>query len=561
MKTLSGISASKGIAIEKAYFILQSEKKEVEKKIIPTSEKDAEWKKFQEALSLTIKDFSHLLNTDNADEKVLIETYLLMLNDEEFIKQIKLNFDNANFNIDFVVNSVVQESASLLRHTNDSYLSQRADDILDVFGKVIDRILGNKIENIEDLDSNSIIVAQNLSGSFAISLFQKGIKGLLLSDGGLSSHMAILARSYGIPFVFGIHKLEEEIQHGDIIILDANEGKILISPDDKTKDTYFKIKNEEENKEKLLAHYIPLKGKTKDGTAIQLCANIGSVAEAHLALQHGAEGIGLFRTEFLFMDAEQPSDLLDEEKQYETYSEVLKIMADKPVVIRTLDAGGDKVLALKEKPLTKSGKKISYKLNEKEENPLLGNRAIRFCLNQKDIFKTQLRALYRASEYGKLFIMLPLITHKEQIIETKKLIAEIFEELEKENISFNKNTPLGIMIETPAAAILAEEFAKEVDFFSIGTNDLTQYTLCVDRENTLVSELFQETHPAVLSLIDMTSKAAQQNNIHISVCGEMAARENEIKALLKSGIRSLSMRANKISEVKAFLETISLESL
>jgi phosphotransferase system enzyme I (PtsI) len=561
MNILSGISASKGLAIEKAHFIVQAKRKQVEKTKISQSEKEAQWKKFQEALELTLKDFSLLLQTNNPDEKKLIETYLLMLNDQEFINQIKLNFDNSNYNVDFIVDSVVNESASLLRHTNDEYLSQRADDILDVFGKVIDRILGNKIENIQDIDANSIVVSQNISGSFAISLFQKGIKGLLLSDGGLSSHTAILARSYGIPFIFGIHKLSEHISHGDTIILDANEGSVYISPDLKTIEKYQKLKKEAEERENLLAQYINKKGKTKDKVEINLFANIGSVEEADLALKHGAEGIGLFRTEFLFMDAERPSDLLDETKQYQVYSEVLKIMGEKPVVIRTLDAGGDKVLSVTENSISKNGKKTKYIKPEIEENPLLGNRAIRFCLGQKDIFKTQLRALLRASIDGNLSIMLPLVTHKEQILETKALIDEIKKELTEKNIAFKKDVPLGIMIETPAAAILAEDFAEIVDFFSIGTNDLTQYTLCVDRENTGVSALYQEMHPAVLALIEMTSKAAKKHNIPISVCGEMAAREDEIEALLKRGIRSLSMRANKISEVKAFLETISLTSL
>ena len=561
MNILSGISASKGLAIEKAHFIVQAKRKQVEKTKISQSEKEAEWKKFQKALELTIKDFSLLLQTNNPDEKKLIETYLLMLNDQEFINQIKLNFDNSSYNVDFIVDSVVNESASLLRHTNDEYLSQRADDILDVFGKVIDRILGNKIENIQDIDANSIVVSQNISGSFAISLFQKGIKGLLLSDGGLSSHTAILARSYGIPFIFGIHKLSEHISHGDTIILDANEGSVYISPDLKTIEKYQSLKNEDEKRENLLAQYINKKGKTKDSVFINLFANIGSVEEAHLAQKHGAEGIGLFRTEFLFMDAERPSDLLDETKQYQVYSEVLKIMGEKSVVIRTLDAGGDKVLSVTENSISKNGKKTKYIKPEIEENPLLGNRAIRFCLDKKDIFKTQLRALLRASIDGNLSIMLPLITHKEQVLETKALIDEIKKELTEKNIAFKKDVPLGIMIETPAAAILAEDFAEIVDFFSIGTNDLTQYTLCVDRENTGVSALYQEMHPAVLALIEMTSKAAKKHNIPISVCGEMAAREDEIKALLKRGIRSLSMRANKISEVKAFLETISLTSL
>ncbi len=561
MNILSGISASKGLAIEKAHFIVQAKRKQVEKTKISQSEKEAEWKKFQEALELTIKDFSLLLQTNNPDEKKLIETYLLMLNDQEFINQIKLNFDNSSYNVDFIVDSVVNESASLLRHTNDEYLSQRADDILDVFGKVIDRILGNKIENIQDIDANSIVVSQNISGSFAISLFQKGIKGLLLSDGGLSSHTAILARSYGIPFIFGIHKLSEHISHGDTIILDANEGSVCISPDPKTIEKYQKLKKEAEERDVFLSQYISKKGKTKDKVEINLFANIGSVEEADLALKHGAEGIGLFRTEFLFMDAERPSDLLDETKQYQVYSEVLKIMGEKSVVIRTLDAGGDKVLSVTENSISKNGKKTKYIKPEIEENPLLGNRAIRFCLDKKDIFKTQLRALLRASIDGNLSIMLPLITHKEQVLETKALIDEIKKELTEKNIAFKKDVPLGIMIETPAAAILAEDFAEIVDFFSIGTNDLTQYTLCVDRENTGVSALYQEMHPAVLALIEMTSKAAKKHNIPISVCGEMAAREDEIKALLKRGIRSLSMRANKISEVKAFLETISLKSL
>ncbi len=549
MKLFNGISAAPGIGIGKIFTVSGLKNAQIPKITIQDAERNSGWLRFENSLQTTKAYFSSLLNTSNKEQQNVVQTYLLMLDDVEFIKQIQAEYEKNSFNIEYIINKKVQESANQLKTLGDSYLAERASDILDVYGRVIHTMLGFKTADPESIPEGSIITAHSLQPSQAMSFFQKGIEGLILCEGGISSHMAILARTYGVPAVFGIDKIETTLPHDSEVILDSNKAIVILEPDEKMKSEYLVHKTETEQRLSKLAAFITKKAVTKDGTVIQILANIGSAEEAKLAEKEGADGIGLFRTEFLFMQAAENNILLDEETQYKAYVSVLETMKNKPVTIRTLDAGGDKVISLEGMP------------GIEEKNPLLGNRAIRFCLTRPDIFKTQLRALYRASVYGKLKIMLPLLTDVDQLKRTKKLILDVQLELEEEHIPYVKSTPLGIMIETPAAAVTADLFASQCDFFSIGTNDLTQYTISVDRDNIQTAPLFNEMHPAVLRMIRYTIASAHQAGIPVSVCGEMAARSESLELLIGLGIRSISMSPKKISEVKAFLSQQTLPQM
>ncbi len=549
MKLFKGISAAPGIGIGKIYTVSSIKNAQIPKIIIQEEERNSGWLRFESSLHTTKNYFSSLLNTSNKEQLNVVQTYMLMLEDADFISQIQREYEKNNYNIEYIINKKVHESADQLKTLGDAYLAERAVDILDVYGRVIHTMLGYKTADLDSVTEGSIVAAHSLQPSQAMTLFQKGIEGLLLCEGGVSSHMAILARTYGVPAVFGIEKIETALPHESEVIIDANKGFVFLNPDQITAKEYAAHKTETEQRLSKLAAFITKKAVTQDGTVIKMLANIGSVEEAKIAEKEGADGVGLFRTEFLFMQAAEKNELLDEETQYKAYKTVLEIMKDKPVTIRTLDAGGDKVIALDGMP------------GIDEKNPLLGNRAIRFCLSRPDIFKTQLRALYRAGVHGKLKIMLPLLTDIDQLKKTKKIINEVHIELEAESIPFNKAIPLGIMIETPAAAITADLFANQCDFFSIGTNDLTQYTISVDRDNIQTAPLFSEMHPAVLRMIRYTIASAHQAGIQVSVCGEMAARTESLEMLIGLGIRSLSMSPKKISEVKSFLSQKTLSEM
>ncbi|MBQ0162536.1 MAG: phosphoenolpyruvate--protein phosphotransferase, partial [Treponema sp.] len=443
--------------------------------------------------------------------------------------------------------------AGRLRNSGNDYLTERAQDICDIFGSVLTELLGISPFNIEQVPDGAVIVAKEMNPSDTIILSKRKIAGLALIEGGISSHVAILARNYDIPAVFGLEKITKEVHTGERLIVDGTAGEIIQSPDAQTLNDYtVKIEEEKLHKEKIL-QFREKTAQTKDGTKFKLYANIGTPDEAKLALEEGADGIGLFRTEFLFMSESSETQVrgrsMSEEEQFEAYKSVLEIMKDKPVIIRTLDAGGDKIIS-------------SLDLNaEEEKNPMMGLRAIRLTLQYPQLLKTQLRALYRASVYGNLKIMLPLITSTEQVVKAKELARQVREELESEGVPFNKDTPIGIMVETAAAGITADCLAKVSDFFSIGTNDLTQYTLGVDRENISVAPLYNEFHLAVLRLIQKTIEAANNQNIPISVCGEMASKTDSVMVLAGMGIRHLSMGAKRISYVKETLSNITIEEL
>lgn len=564
MNLYLGVSASSGIGIGKAFVIPESKKRIIPQTHILPGDKEKELARFDSSLATVMTQIAGQLESvkdisipTNKVQKEILETYFLMLNDPEFIKNVKNAFNTSDFNIEYVLNQKTEESAEMLEASGNEYLAERAKDIRDIFGKVLDDLLDFHPFKIDSVPDGAVIIARSMNPSDTLILSKRKITGLALIEGGVSSHVGILARNYGIPAVFDLHRITEDIKTGSTVIVDGIAGEIIDEPDEKTiKDYEIKIEEVKKRQEEL-SHFRNKQAQTKDGTKFTILANIGTVQEAKIAAEEGADGIGLFRTEFLFMDntnsdlssAHNRNSAFSEESQFLAYKEVLQVMKGKPVTIRTLDAGGDKII------------NISEIKTSAEKNPLMGQRAIRLSLANPNLFKTQFRALYRASVFGNLKIMLPLITNVEQVKEALKIAEKAREELKTENIDFNENVPIGIMVETAAAALTADCLSKVSAFFSIGTNDLTQYTIGVDRENSSVAPLYDEFHLGVLRLIRNIITEANKAKIPISVCGEMASRNESVMVLAGMGIRTLSMSAKKITKVREVLSRFTIDEL
>ena len=424
----------------------------------------------------------------------------------------------------------------LMRGAPDPYMQQRAGDFSDLREQLLRVLLNCPKPDISSLQADVILVAQQLTPSDTIRMDFAHIAGILCADGSRTSHSAILARSMGIPAIVGCAKLMERVKDGEPLLIDGSSGEAVLWPEEETIAVFSDKRNILSARKQAFEAYRTREACTKDGTVVKVEANVASAAEVEHAIACGADGIGLFRSEFLYMDrAELPS----EEEQFAIYRAALEAAQNRPVTIRTLDIGGDKSAAVLQIP--------------PEENPFLGYRAIRICLNDPQLFKTQLRALYRASVYGTLRIMFPMISSIEELRAAKELAAQAREELTREGLAFNPQVPLGMMIEVPAAAVLADIFAQETDFFSIGTNDLIQYSCAVDRINEKISYLYRPLHPGVLRLIAMTAKAANENGIECGVCGEMAGTPGMASVLCGLGVTNLSMSASAMPAAKADL--------
>lgn len=553
MNVFLGTSAAKGIGIGKAFVVPENEKRIIPRNKILPEQHDSQWKKCNDALDKVTSDIATKIeaSTDNKIQKQLYETYFLMLQDPEFLKELKEAFFSHSLNIEFVLDRQTEKYAKQLRSSGNEYLAERAQDIEDIFGKVLDELLDYHPFNIEKVPDGSVIVATQMNPSDTIILSKRKIAGLALTEGGVSSHVGILARNYGIPAVFALDSITSQILNGETVVVDGNSGEVISTPDEQTISQFEQKIAEEKEHSLQLEKFRNLKAETKDGVKFNILANIGTVEEAKIAMEEGADGIGLFRTEFLFMSqtSEGHSDFFDEQSQFEAYKSVLQIAKGRPVTIRTLDAGGDKLL---------NSTQIQFK---EEKNPLMGLRAIRLSLANPLQLKTQFRALYRASIFGNLKIMLPLITDTEQVKKTLEIAKSAREELKAEKTDFNENVPIGIMVETAAAALTADCLAKVSDFFSIGTNDLTQYTIGVDRENASVAPLYDEFHLAVLRMIQLTISEGEKNGIDVSVCGEMASRKSSVVVLAGMGIRNLSMSPKQICTIKELLSKYTIKEL
>lgn len=561
MEVFLGVSAADGAGIGSAFLIPDQIKRAIPQTKISKEDIEEGWERFTSAKTAVAEDITEKLSKlpvdkSTAIQREIFEAYILMLSDPVFLKEVRTEYETTLFNIEYTLNFKSEEYAARLRNAGNDYLAERAQDITDIFGRVLDEMLGIHTFDINEVPDGSVIIATSLSPTETIILSKRKIAGLALTEGGISSHVVILARNYGIPTVVGLHgtSLRKKVQNGQMVIVDAECAELLADPDEETIAQYRKTIEIRRKEQEFLTEYLDKPALTKDGERFTLYANIGSPEEAETALKAGADGIGLFRTEFLYMAKADTSHhaaarSFNEDEQFEAYKHVLTIMKDKPVTIRTLDAGGDKLINSVDIP----------SFNEK--NPLMGMRAIRLSLAYPQVLKTQLRALYRASVYGKLRIMLPLITSAEQVEQSLVIVDEVKKELAAEHIPFDDKVPVGIMIETAAAALTSDCLAKTSDFFSLGTNDLTQYTLGVDRENSNVSGLYDEFNLAVLRLIAITITNAKKYGINLSVCGEMAGRHDSILVLGGLGIRSLSMSPNLISRTKHLLSQFTVAEL
>ncbi|MCQ2584073.1 MAG: phosphoenolpyruvate--protein phosphotransferase [Treponema sp.] len=560
MEVFLGISAADGVGIGTAFVIPEPVKRAIPHHRIKIDQLNKGWTRFEQAVQAVTLDLGdHLETLSKTDEqdkiqREVFETYILMLGDPVFLKEVKQFYEKEQFNIEYAVQFKAEEYAARLRNAGNDYLAERAKDITDVFGMVLDEMLDIHPFDISSVPDGSVIVAKSLSSADTIILSKRKICGLALTEGGVSSHVVILARNYGIPTVVGLEDISKKITTGETLIVDGGGAEILQSPDKSTIADYkAKIRAEQQHKLSLRA-FLDKPAVTKDGTLFKLMANIGTPEEAEIAKAEGADGIGLFRTEFLYMSTQGVSmnaaaRTFSEETQFKAYKQVLETMEGKPVTIRTLDAGGDKIINAVDIPLTE------------EKNPLMGLRAVRLSLAYPQVFKTQLRALFRSSVYGNLRIMLPLISSQTQVKQCLDIIEEVKAQLREEGIPFKEDVPVGIMVETASAAITSDCLAQVSDFFSLGTNDLTQYTLGIDRENQHVADLYNEFNLAVLRLINLTYSNATAAGKPVSVCGEMAGRRDSIMVLGGMGIRNLSMSPKMISQTKELLSRFTIQEL
>ena len=537
---LKGIAASQGIAIAKVYKLEQPVLKIVQTSANP----EEELKKLDSAFTKTISDIEQIKEVASktlAEEELSIfDAHLMMIGDPEFRASIENEITSNSVNAEYAADCVSKMMISMFESMDDEYMRARAADIKDVSFRLLCNITGNEIPNLSTLNEPVVVVAKDLTPSDTGSLNKEFAKGFATEIGGRTSHSAIMARSLEIPAIVGVNEILNTLKSGDLVILDAINGEVITEPTEEQIAEYTKRAEEfRANKEALKA----LKDKPSvsvDGHKVELVGNIGSPADVDAVNANGGEGVGLFRTEFLYMKSE--NDFPNEDMQFAAYKSVLEGMNGKQVVIRTLDIGGDK--------------KLSYYQFEEEMNPFLGVRAVRFCLSRKDIFRVQLRALLRASAFGKLCIMFPMIATVAEFREAKAVYDEERAKLIAEGVTVG-DVQVGIMIEIPAAAVLADQLAKEADFFSIGTNDLIQYSMAADRMSQPVSYLYQPLNPSVLRLIKMAIDGAHKEGKWCGMCGEMAGDELAAPILLGLGLDEFSMSATSILPARKIINSLS----
>lgn len=532
-----GIAASKGYAIGKVFI---QEHEEIVISDAKVTDVEAEKALLQAALEQSKVQLNAIkektLKEIGEHEAQVFEAHLTLLDDPEFsggmLNEIEMNNSNAMKAVQDVTNTFVMIFESM----DNEYMRERAADIKDVSKRVILNLSGKGGDAFSVTEANTIIVAHDLTPSDTAQLDRSKVTGFLTNIGGRTSHSAIMARTLEIPAVVGLIDITTSVKNGDFIIVDGIEGVCIINPEQSVIDEYTEKRNKFLAEQEELKKLISVEAVTKSGRRIEVCGNIGSPADAEAVLENGGDGVGLFRTEFLYMDRDQAPT---EEEQFESYKKVLEVMNGKLVVIRTLDIGGDKILP--------------YLTMPEEMNPFLGYRAIRLCLDRKDIFRVQIRALLRASVYGNLAVMFPMISGLEEFLAAKEFVDECKAELKAEGIAYSDDIQWGIMVEIPAAAVYADELAKYVDFFSIGTNDLIQYTLAADRMSEKVSYLYNPMHPAVLRLIKMTIDGAHKHGKWVGMCGEMAGDETAIPTLVEYGLDEFSMSATSILTAKKII--------
>ena len=539
---LQGEGVSKGIVIAKV-FLLKNYDIKIEKKTIKSI--DLEIQKLEKAINLSVEQIEKIKtiafkNLKQEDIKIF-DAHIQLVKDPILKQEIIDEIVKTKLNSEFVVKKIFQKYIDIFLNSNYQYIGQRASDIEDISQRIILNLLGITKEDLSDINEEVIIVANDLNASEILNFNPKFVKGFLTNVGGKNSHLAILSRSLNIPAILGLKDISSKIKQGDILALDGTTGKVYINP---SKQIIEQLKKEIKKENDLKIKLEKFKSKSfisKDQNVFKICSNINSINDIDYIRDINVDGIGLFRTEFMYMDSNNwPS----EDKQFKIYKTILKKMKNKKVIIRTLDIGADK--------------KLQYFNFDKEDNPFLGCRSIRFSLDQKKLFKTQLKALIRASEFGKLSIIFPMVTTIEEFQEAKNIFDQLYQDYQKQYPNFSTKIEIGLMIETPAAAINCQIFCKYADFVSIGTNDLIQYTMAVDRTNQKLKYLYQPLNPAVLNLIKIVVDSANKENKSVSLCGEMASDLKTIPILVGLGLNQFSVSIDSILATKELISRINV---
>ncbi|GAA4501759.1 phosphoenolpyruvate-protein phosphotransferase PtsI [Pseudaeromonas paramecii] len=538
---ITGILASPGIAFAKA-LLLKEDEIVINQTPITAAQVDGEVARFYDARTKSSQQLHAIKEmagkTFGEEKEAIFEGHIMLLEDEELEGDILSLIRDELVSADKAIHQVIEQYAAMMAELDDPYLRERATDFRDIGTRLVKNALGMDIVNLSTIDEEVILVAKDLTPSETAQINLNYVRGFVTDIGGRTSHTSIMARSLELPAIVGTNNVTELVKTGDFLVLDALHNKVYINPSEEELAKLQSAQQKYQDEKAELAKLRELPAVTLDGHRVEVCSNIGTIKDMDGAHRNGAEGVGLYRTEFLFMDRDA---LPSEEEQYQAYKEVAESMPDHPIIVRTMDIGGDK--------------ELPYMKFPKEMNPFLGWRAVRIFFDRKDIMHTQLRAILRASAYGKLRIMFPMIISVEELRALKQEIAELKEELRTQGHAFDENIEVGVMIETPAAAIIANHLAKEADFFSIGTNDLTQYTLAVDRGNELISGLYNPLSPSVLNLIKQVIDASHAQGKWTGMCGELAGDDRATLLLLGMGLDEFSMSAMSIPRVKQIIRS------
>ncbi len=544
---ISGILASPGIAFGKA-LLLKEDEIVINQGKISADQIDAEINRFLEARTKSAAQLEAIKEmagrTFGEEKEAIFEGHIMLLEDEELEGDIRSFIKEHKASADRAVHEVIEQYAKMMADLDDPYLRERATDFRDIGTRLVKNVLGIAVVNLSTIDEEVILVAKDLTPSETAQINLKYVLGFVTDIGGRTSHTSIMARSLELPAIVGTNDITERVKNGDVLVLDAINNQIIINPTAEQLNEAKQFQAQFQAEKDELAKLKDLPAITLDGHQVEVCANIGTVKDTEGAIRNGAEGVGLYRTEFLFMDRDA---LPTEDEQFKAYKEVAEAMPDQPIIVRTMDIGGDK--------------ELPYMNFPKEMNPFLGWRAVRIFFDREDIMHAQLRAILRASAFGKLRIMFPMIISVEEFRSLKATVEQLKAELRADGKAFDESIEVGIMIETPAAAVMAHHLAKEVDFFSIGTNDLTQYTLAVDRGNEMISAMYNPLSPSVLTLIKMVIDASHDNGKWTGMCGELAGDERATLLLLGMGLDEFSMSAISVPRIKKLIRNTNFEDV
>lgn len=549
MKVMKGIPASPGIAICES-FLLDSESYRITKRLVRADEVPGEVQRFERAVvearaeAAKYRQSVALSLGATASAPKILEAHEQMLADPYLVNQVKQWIEQRNASAEWAtsraVRKIIKDFKTQAQRTGNPRLADLDKDLLDIEARLLRCLLGERRAEVERMDRERIIIAKDLTPTQTAALDRDKVRGIATEAGGRTSHTAIVARNLGIPAVVGLGRIVAEVDPGDLLIIDGGTGTLVIQPDERTLQEYQKRREQFRELVVELKRLVHLPCETLDAYAVGLSANIEFPEEIHHALENGAQGIGLFRTEFLFSEETR---IPTEEEHFRTYKRAVEILEGRPLTIRTLDLGGDK---------------YTIGIGAPEKNPFLGCRSIRLCFRRPELWKPQLRAILRASALGKVRIMFPMIASLDDVREAKKFLYDAMDELKRERVPFDEKLPIGVMIEVPSAAVVADLLSKEVDFFSIGTNDLVQYTLAVDRINEKVAHLYQPAHPAILRLLAQVIEAGARAGISVSMCGEVAGEAHYTIPLLGLGLRELSVGAGSLPEVKRMVRSVAM---